>query len=76
MLGEGSLRPKKSKPKHLLWALFFLKVYPLQSPGCSAISASAGAVDPKTKKWVRQFIESIAELADDVVSFFIPLCLL
>jgi hypothetical protein len=23
MLGEASLRPKKSKPKHLLWALYF-----------------------------------------------------
>ena len=26
MLGEGGLRPKKSKPKHLLWTLYFLKV--------------------------------------------------
>jgi hypothetical protein len=23
MLGEGGLRPEKSKPKHLLWALYF-----------------------------------------------------
>jgi hypothetical protein len=28
MLGEGSLHPEKSKPKHLLWALYVLKVYP------------------------------------------------
>jgi hypothetical protein len=28
MLLEDGLRPKKSKPKHLLWTLYFLKVYP------------------------------------------------
>ncbi len=27
MLGEGGLHPEKSKPTHLLWALYFLKVY-------------------------------------------------
>jgi len=72
MLGEGGLRPEKSKPKHLLWALFFLKVYLKQSPGCSAVGGGGGAVDPKTmKKWVWRFIESIAELADHVVSRFV-----
>ena len=34
MLGEGGLRPEKCKPKHLLWALYFLKVYPREGPGC------------------------------------------
>ena len=28
MLGEGGICPEKSKPKHLLWTLYFLKVYP------------------------------------------------
>jgi hypothetical protein len=71
MLGQKGLRPEKSKPKHLLWTLYFLKVYPKQSPGCSTVGASGGAVDPKTmRKWVWQFIACIAELADDVVSFF------
>ena len=71
MLGEKGLCPEKSKPKHLLWTLYFLKVYPKQSPGCSTVGASGGAVDPKTmRKWVWQFIACIAELADDVVSFF------
>ena len=28
MLGEGGLRPEKSDPKHLLWTLYFFKVYP------------------------------------------------
>jgi hypothetical protein len=48
MLLEDSLRPKKSKPKHLLWTLYFFKVYPREAPGCSAVGGSKGAIDPKT----------------------------
>jgi hypothetical protein len=48
MLGEGGLRPEKSKPKHLLWMLYFLKVYQREAPGCSAVGGSKGAIDPKT----------------------------
>jgi hypothetical protein len=59
MLGQKGLRPDKSKPKHLLWTLYFLKVYPKQSPG------SMGAVNAKTMAW--QFIVCIAELADNEV---------
>ena len=71
MLLEDGLRPKKSKPKHLLWTLYFLKVYPREAPGCSAVGGSKGAIDPKTlRKWVWLFIERIAELADEVVSIF------
>jgi hypothetical protein len=40
ILGEGGLHPKKSKPKHLLWALYFMKVYPREDPRCSAVSGS------------------------------------
>ena len=69
MLGEGGLRPEKSEPKHLLWTLYFLKVYPREGPGCAAVGGSRGAVDPKTmRKWVWLFLERIAELADEVVS--------
>jgi hypothetical protein len=69
MLGEGGLRPKNSEPKHLIWDLYFLKVYPMDAPGCSAVSGSKGAIDPKTmRKWVWLFLEHIAKLADDVVS--------
>ncbi len=69
MLGEGGLRPKKSKPKHLLWVLYFLKVYPREPPGCSAVGGIKGAIDPKTmQKWVLLFLEHIAKLADNVVS--------
>ena len=57
LLERDSLLPAKSCPKHLLWALHFLKVYPKQS------------VDPKThRKWVWAFIDAIKELMDVVVS--------
>ncbi len=47
-----------------------MKVYPKQSLGCLFVSASAGAVDPKThRKWVWAFIDAIANLVDTVVSF-------
>ena len=69
MMEKGDLLPEKSKPKHLLWTLYFLKVYPREGPGCSAVGGSGGAVDPKTlRKWVWLFVERIGELADDVVS--------
>jgi len=46
-----------------------MKVYPKQSPGCLAVSASAGAVDPKThRKWVWAFIDAIANLVGVLVS--------
>ena len=32
MLVEGGLLPKKGEPKHLLWALYFLKCYPKEGP--------------------------------------------
>ena len=48
----------------------FLKVYPLQAPGCVAVSASGGAIDPKThRKWIWSFIKVVSELVDVVVSF-------
>jgi hypothetical protein len=69
MLGEGGLRPENSKPKHLLWALYFPKVCPREGLGCSAVGGSKGAIDPKTmRKLVWLFLERIAELVDDVVS--------
>ena len=61
LLERDSLLPEGGRPKHLLWALHFMKVYPKQSPGCSAVGASARAVDPKThRKWVWAFIDAVA----------------
>ena len=68
---HNELRPMGGRPEHLLWALYFLKVYPKQGPGCLTVGASNGAVDPKThRKWVWAFIEAISELVDVVVSLF------
>ena len=72
MLVANGLRPEKSRPKHVLWALYFLKVYPKQSPGCLVVGASTGTVDPRTmRKCMWQFIENISNLTDKVVSLFV-----
>jgi len=69
LIKRDSLLPEGGRPKHLLWALHFLKVYPKQSPGCSAVGVSAGTVDPKThQKWVWLFINALVGLMDVVVS--------
>ena len=69
LLERDSLLPEDGRPKHLLWALHFMKEYPKQSPGCSAVGTSAGAVSPKTnRKWVWAFIDAVANLVDVVVS--------
>jgi hypothetical protein len=65
--------PEKSEPKHLLWMLYFLKVYPREGPRCSAVGELKGAVDPKKmQKWVWLFLKRIAELANHVASCFVP----
>jgi len=75
MLVEGGLLPKKGKPKHLLWMLYFLKCYPKESPGCAVVGGSRGAIDPETmRKWVWLFLECINNLADEVVSVFLTSC--
>jgi hypothetical protein len=76
MLGEGGLYPEKSKPKQLLWTLYFLKVNPREGQGCAAFDGSSGGVNPKTMhKWVWFFLERITELADEVVSSLLYHCL-
>jgi hypothetical protein len=68
LLERDSILPEGSDPKHLLWALYFMKVYPKQGPGCAVVGASHGAVAPKTyHKWVWAFIDAIADLLDVVV---------
>jgi len=69
LLERDSLLPEGSDPKHLLWALHFMKVYPKQGPGCAVAGASHGAIDPKTHhKWVWGFMDAIAKLLEVVVS--------
>ena len=75
MMEKDDLLPPKSKPKHLLWTLYFLKCYPKEGPGCAAVGESKGAIDPKTmRKWVWLLLERIGELADEVVSLGFPSC--
>ncbi len=70
LLKRDSLLPEGGHPKHLLWALHFMKVYPKQSSGCLAIGVLANVVDPKTHcKWVWAFIDAIANLVDTVANF-------
>jgi hypothetical protein len=69
LLERDSLLPEGGRPKHLLWAFHFMKVYPKQSPRCSAVGVSASAVDPKThRKWFWAFIDAVANLVDVGVS--------
>jgi hypothetical protein len=71
-LVRDELRPRGGRPWHLLWALYFLKVYAKEGPGCAVVGGAHGGVDPKTyRKWVWAFIEAISELVDLVVSFLI-----
>ena len=51
-------------PKHLLWALMFLKVYGVEA----TLSSMAGGVDEKTyRKWVWIFVKAIANLEPELV---------
>ena len=51
--------------KHLLWALFFLKVYETEENSANAV----GKVDEKTyREWSWRFVEAISYLECDVVS--------
>jgi hypothetical protein len=69
LIKRDSLLLEGGRLKHLLWALHFMKVYPKQSPGCSTVGASTGAVDPKThQNWVWLFIDALVGLMDVMVS--------
>ena len=69
LLAKHNLLPCKAKIKHLLWALYLMKVYPTEQSTCSVLGGSRGAIDPKTmRKWVWKFIRQIAKLGPVVVS--------
>jgi hypothetical protein len=70
LLDQEDIQPVSGRPKHLLWALHFMKVYPKQAPGCAAVGVSGGAIDLEThRKWVWVYIKAVAELVDEVVSY-------
>ncbi len=69
---QGYHLPDDRRPKHLMWCLHFLKVYPKQGPGYATVGKSErGAIDPRThQKWVWKFIEAVAELVEIVARIF------
>ena len=63
--------PTKSHPRHLLWALFFLRTYP-----CSESVAVSGVGNGSTekpnvktyRKWIHEYVTAISYLESQVVS--------
>jgi len=56
-------------PKHLLWALLFLKKHGDESEMATLAGGSDGAIDEKTfRKWQTIFVNRIASLKHDVAS--------
>ena len=54
---------------HLLWALFFMMVYPSETVLCGAVGGDKGVIDPKTiRKYIWPIITAIASLEQHVVS--------
>ena len=60
--------PSGTKPKHLLWALLFLKVYGTETV---LISIVGGPTRKTFRKWVWTVIEEIASKVPSVVSFLL-----
>jgi hypothetical protein len=55
---------KAALPKHLLWALIFIKVYATEAVHCALV----GWPDEKTfRKWTWYFLEKISLLKDDII---------
>jgi hypothetical protein len=72
LINQEDLQPVSSCPKHLLWALHFMKVYPKQALGCAAVGMSGGVIDLKThQKWIWAYVKVVPKLVDKVVSLFI-----
>ncbi len=70
LLVDNDFLPEDGTIEHMLWALYFLKVYPKQEPACAAVGGSNGAVDPKTfRKYIWPFVYAIADLEQIVESF-------
>ena len=58
-----------AQPKHILWALLFLKKYGDESEMAALVGEDGRAVDEKTfRKWAAIFTHRIASLKHDVVS--------
>jgi hypothetical protein len=56
--------PPKTMPKHLLWALLFLKTYATEPVLCSIV----GTTRKTFRKWSWPIVKAIAAEAADIVS--------
>ena len=71
MLDPFNTMPGGVHPRHLLWSLHFLKVYPTNENGRAFVAWKRGAVDEKTwAKWTNIFVTAISFLEHRVVSLF------
>jgi hypothetical protein len=62
---------------NMLWAMYFLKCYPLTQKARAAAGGADGAIDHKTwKKYAWPGIYSIADLEAEVVSIIFVYCIL
>jgi len=69
MIDPFASMPNGVHPRHLLWALMFLKLYCAESVLCTLAGGKNGAVDEKTfRKWCWLFVESISDMQYSVVS--------
>ena len=60
--------PRGVHMRHLLWALYFMKVYPSEHDGRAAVAFPPHIVDEKTwRKWIHAFVEAISFLEAEVV---------
>jgi hypothetical protein len=58
------LKPRKALPKHLLWALIFLKSYATEP----FLAGLVGASEKTFRKWIWLMIETISRLYSKIVS--------
>ena len=65
--GEIQNNETMMKKKHLLWCLYFFKIYPTESVGARRMDCSPVTL----RKWVRHFVREIAFLEPFFVSFWI-----
>ena len=61
-----------AKPKHLLWALCFLREYGTEVQ----LAMKVGSSEKNLRKWVRIMVTMIASLFDEVVSINARICFL
>jgi len=69
-IDDGDL--SHAQPKHLMWALLFLRKYGDESEMARLAGGFGGAVDEKTfRKWSKIFVHQITSLKYNVVSSFV-----